>query len=175
MLRKLRHGYIWKRIFFERFTEPLHLNLLGLFVFFFGTFRLKVLFDLVLRPHNAYAILKAADDAKKLGIKTISLIEFGVSSGTGLMNMTRIAKKVSKLTGVRINLYGFDTGEGMPPPVDYRDHPDIYQVGDDAMPVQMVTDNLDDNVRLILGNVSDTVADFIAHLPEDEPIGYIVF
>ena len=131
--RKLLAPYIWKRIFHERLTEPLHLNCLSLGVAAFGTFRRKVDFDLVIRPHNAYSLLKAADIAKHAGLSEITALEFGVATGAGLMNMARIAGKVESETGVRIKLVGFDTGTGMPPPLDYRDHPENYKAGDFPM------------------------------------------
>jgi hypothetical protein len=28
-----------------------------------------------------------------------------------------------------VSVVGFDSGVGMPPPLDYRDHPDLYQQG----------------------------------------------
>jgi hypothetical protein len=53
MWRKLRMRRIWWRMFLERGTEPLHLNLLSLLVAAVGGFRMKVEFDLVLRQHHA--------------------------------------------------------------------------------------------------------------------------
>ena len=70
LLRKLLQPRIWGRIMTERLCEPLHLNVISLFVALFGTFRAKVWFDLILRPHNAYALLKVADQAKALGLIT---------------------------------------------------------------------------------------------------------
>src|SRR5689334_17227289 len=93
-LKKLGRSYIWKRIFYERFTEPLHLNVLALFVALFGSFRLKVSYDLIVRHHHAFSILKCADQAKRLRIETVTLIEFGVAAGAGLVNMAKVAERV---------------------------------------------------------------------------------
>src|SRR5688572_3833960 len=133
VLAKLRRGHVWRRVFLERLTEPLHLNLLSLFVAAFGSLRAKVDHDLLVRPHNAFAILRAAEYALGLGIRTVTLIEFGVARGAGLMNMAKIASRVTKATGVEFQLYGFDTGSGMPASTDYRDHPDLYAPGDFRM------------------------------------------
>lgn len=174
-LKKLRHGRIWKRVFVERLTEPLHLNLLSLPVYVFGTFRAKVAFDLVLRQHNAYAILKCADLASRQGLDTVTIIEFGVGSGVGLMNMAEIAGKVTRTTGVGFRIYGFDTGTGMPKPVDYRDHPDLYQRGDFSMDREVLQRALPDNVELILGDAADTVTGFLEGIAPRAPIGYVAF
>jgi hypothetical protein len=68
----------------------------------FGSYRAKIDFDLILRQHNAYGILRAADEARKLGLQSVTLIEFGVAAGAGLINMCKIAEKVSSITGIDI-------------------------------------------------------------------------
>ena len=60
-LKKLFHAYIWKRLFYERLSEPLHLNIISFFVLLFGSYRMKCDFDLVLRSQHAYSLYKAAD------------------------------------------------------------------------------------------------------------------
>lgn len=165
---------IWKRIFFERLTEPLHLNLLAVAVGMFGSFRQKVSFDLVIRHHVAYGLLKAADLAKSHRITEITAIELGVASGAGLMNMAKIARKVEEATGVKIHLAGFDTGKGMPPARDYRDHPEYYGEGDFPINCERLRSALPQDVELVLGELKDTVPAWMAHTLENRPIGYVV-
>ena len=98
-LKKLKNLYIWKRIFVERLSEPIHLNILSLFVYVFGSFRQKIDFDLVLRSQHAYPLLKAADHAVSNGKKRVTVIEFGVANGAGLFNIQVIAKKITKILG----------------------------------------------------------------------------
>lgn len=174
LFKKLSQPHIWERLFYERLTEPLHLNAMALGVAAFGSFRAKVKWDLVVRQNNAYAILKAGDAARALGIKTVSLAEFGVATGSGLMNMAEIARKVTEETGVEFKLYGFDTGEGMPPARDYRDHPDMYGSGDFKMDVDRLKAKLPNNCHLKLGPVAETVGAFLKSLPDSEPLGYAV-
>src|SRR5690606_30770495 len=112
-LKKLRNRYIWERIFYERVTEPLHLNLMSLGVAAFGSFRAKVAFDLILRQQHAYAILACADLAREMDIHEVSLVEFGVAAGAGMLNICELAKRVTRETGVRFRIFGFDTGKGM--------------------------------------------------------------
>jgi hypothetical protein len=172
---KLRDRRIWKRIFLERLTEPLHLNLISLFVAVFGNWRSKCAFDLILRPHNAYAILDAADRCKALGAPKMAICEFGVASGAGLMNMALISEKVSKLTGVDIRVFGFDTGQGLPSPVDYRDHPELYSSGDYKMDVAKLKSKLSANTTLVLGPICETMAGFLSTIEEEGyAIGYVV-
>jgi hypothetical protein len=175
LLGKLRHRYIWRRIFYERLTEPLHLNVLSLFVALFGSWKTKVGFDLILRPHNAYGILDAAEHCRRRGIRKMAACEFGVATGAGLMNMAYIARKVAEITGVEITVFGFDTGSGMPKPVDYRDHPEMYSSGDFRMDVPVLRSRLPENAKLHLGLVRETIPDFLERMEkEGYTIGYVV-
>jgi hypothetical protein len=47
----------------------------------------------------------------------------------GLLSLERIAEHAEKLIGIEIELYGFDTGYGMPKPQDYRDCPNLWLDG----------------------------------------------
>jgi hypothetical protein len=174
VLKKLTNKRIWQRLLRERFNEPLHLNFLSLLVWLFGSYRAKIDHDLIVRHHNAFSILRCADHATRLGIKTVSLIEFGVAAGAGLINMTHIARRVSEMTGIQFKIYGFDTGSGMPPPHDYRDHPDMYQSGDFPMDVDRLRNALPSGTQLVIGDVEDTVPRFLAQLNPAEPLGYVV-
>ena len=117
-LSKLTKPYILKRIFIERLTEPLHLNLISLAVAIAGSTRAKIAFDLITRQHLAFGLLQVADDAREHGIKKVTAVEFGVASGAGLFNMCDIAKRVPTATGVEFAIAGFDSGKGMPPARD---------------------------------------------------------
>lgn len=172
-LKKLTNRYIWKRIFYERLTEPIHLNALSLVVALIGSFRLKVAFDLVLRSHTAYSMLKCADLAKKIGIQRVTVIEFGVAAGAGLLNMCAIGRRVTEATGVALDIYGFDTGAGMPPPRSYKDHPELYQAGDFPMDVDVLRSRLPVNARLVIGPISETVPPFLASVDLTCPIGFV--
>jgi hypothetical protein len=159
----------------ERLTEPLHLNLCALGVAAFGSLRQRVNFDLLLRQHNAYSILSAADRALYYGMKSITVIEFGVAAGAGLINMCQLAARVSKATGVEIKVIGFDSGSGMPPPQGFRDHPELYQEGDFPMDFESLRAKLPPNGELILGRLQDTVAEFRdQRLTAAAPLAYVV-
>ena len=170
---KLRQEHVWKRVLMERMTEPLHLNAVAVFVWLFGSFRAKVAFDLVLRHHHAYGILKAADQANALGLKRLTLLEFGVAAGTGLLNMAAVAARVTSATGVEFEIYGFDTGQGMPPPRSFRDHPELFQAGDFVMDVDRLQARLPSNVHLVLGDISSTSRQFRDSLEPSAPVGFV--
>lgn len=156
--KKLLLGRIWKRIYVERLGEPLIYNIASLFVMLFGSTRSKIDYDCVPRHGYAYSIQAAADHAKYYGIKRLTLIEFGVAAGAGLMNMCWIAERITKETGVEFDIVGFDSGEGMPPPRDYRDHPEYYLTGD-----YPVTDKaallkaLPSNAKIYYGPIEQTL------------------
>ena len=85
------------------------------------------------RPQYGYCMSVAATLAKRLGHKTISVIEFGVAGGNGLVSAERHAKEISREHGIEFQIYGFDGGVGLPPPEDYRDLPNLWQPGFYAM------------------------------------------
>lgn len=75
MLKKLTRKEKIDRIFYERLTEPIHLNILSIFVALFGSYSQKIEFDLVIRQKNAFGLVKAAQFAKELGLESITAIE----------------------------------------------------------------------------------------------------
>lgn len=174
ILSKLGDRRIWERLLRERLSEPLHLNVLSLPIALMGSFRAKVYFDLIVRQQHAYGLLAAADQAKAQGLSAVTVIEFGVANGAGLLNICEIASKVTKATGVRFNIAGFDTGRGMPPPIDYRDHPEFYQAGWFPMEApERLRGALPPNAELIIGDIAETVPAFLERVPLDAPIGFV--
>lgn len=173
--QKLRERHIWERIARERLAEPLHLNIASLFVAMFGSLRSKIYFDLVPRQANAFALLTAADQARKRGVSRVTVIEFGVANGAGLLNLSGVASRITKETGVEFSVVGFDTGTGMPPPRDYRDHPEFYRQGD--FPMQRPDElraRLPAGADLVVGDIAETVPAFVAKLTPDAPLAYVV-
>jgi hypothetical protein len=59
-------------------------------------------------------VLYAADQARREGHTVIAVIEFGVAEGRGLLALEAHAAAVERVTGIRIHVYGFDSGGGMP-------------------------------------------------------------
>jgi hypothetical protein len=110
--------------------------------------------------------------AARLSIPEISAIEFGVGYGSGLLAMERIAAEVSASTGVTISVFGFDSGKGLPEPVDYRDLPHLWAPSDYRMNEDELRKMLE-RATLVIGDVADTVPQFIAL--GHAPIGFAAF
>lgn len=163
-----------KKIMYERLTEPLHINIISIFVALFGSFKSKVEFDLVIRQQNAFCLYKAAEFAKWMGFKSVTAIEFGVASGDGLLNICQIAEKITEETGINFNIFGFDSPTGMPAPKDFRDMPELFQEACFA-PVDRdkLIQILPDNAKLILGNIEETIPKFLETVSPESPIGFV--
>jgi hypothetical protein len=174
LIRKLRDPHKFERIAKERLTEPIHLNLLSLFVALFGTYRMKVEFDVIVRQQFAFSLLKAADEAARSGLRSVTVIEFGVAAGAGLLNICEISREITKETGVDFRIVGFDSGTGMPPPRDYRDQPEYFAEGHFPMPQQSeLVRALPPNAELILGPIEQNVTAFLSTVTERSPIGFV--
>jgi len=129
--------------------------------------------DAVVRPQYAYCIIEAAKMAIDLGLKKISIIEFGVAGGNGLINIEYHVKEIEKEFGIHCEIYGFDSGVGMPASNDYRDilytwGEGFYKMDRDALEQQLIT------AKLIIGNINDTVISFYKNY-SPAPIGCIFF
>lgn len=115
--------------------------------------------EILQRPHYAYCVYHSAILAKKLGYERISILEFGVAGGNGLVNLEYHAEQVSNLVGINIEIYGFDTGEGLPKPIDYRDLPYHWQESFFKMDIPALKARIK-NATLILGDVRETIQNF---------------
>lgn len=128
-------------------------------------------YDAMERPHYGYGVQQAARQAKAFGIKRISVMEFGVAGGAGLRLLEQVAEEVEREEGVEIEVYGFDTGKGMPAPTDPRDLPFVWTTGQFRMPVKQVQASLK-RAKLILGDVKLTVPRFL-YRNYLAPIGFV--
>jgi hypothetical protein len=134
--------------------------------------RIKAHWDAVPRPHYLHGVLVAAEQAKRQGITDISVIEFGVARGAGLLELQAMADSVEKHIGTRIHVFGFDTGRGLPESTgDFRDHPETWITGDFPMDEASLRSRLGPKTSLVIGNIADTVPQFVR---ESHPhIGFI--
>ena len=130
-------------------------------------------YDAFIYPNYAYGTYHAALQAKQLGMSSISVIEFGVAGGRGLVNLEKISFEIEKLTGINIDVYGFDTAMGMPESSDYRDLPYIWQKGFFRMDFEKLKNSLK-KAKLVIGDVKETIKDFTDKY-NPSPIGFISF
>ena len=112
------------------------------------------------RSHYAYCCYQGAMLAKRLKIKKISVIEFGCAGGAGLLAIENITKKVEKITGVEFEIFGFDSGIGLPKPLDYRDLPHIWKEGFFKIDKEKIDKHLKKS-KIIFGDVNETIECFI--------------
>lgn len=124
-------------------------------------------------PHYGYALYNAAKLAKRLGHNHISTMEFGVAGGNGLIALEERAKEIEKELSIKIDVYGFDSAQGLPQPIDYRDIPFYWKPAFFKMDVQKLQQRLS-RAKLILGDVHDTLNTFIAD-QHPAPIAAIMF
>ena len=80
------------------------------------------------------------------------MIEFGVASGAGLLELERICEYVEKDYDIELHVYGFDTGTGLPRSDDYRDAPWKWGEGWYEMDVDKLNRQLK-RAKLVIGNV----------------------
>ena len=119
-----------------------------------------------------WAGIQASNLAKNLGFDRVSFIEFGVAGGNGLLNLERLAEKLEVIFGIRINVYGFDSGTGLPRPQDYRDFPNLlsekyFPMNIDTLKKQLI------KAQLFLGPVEKTVSSFLETKPP--PVAFVSF
>lgn len=99
-------------------------------------------------------------------------MEFGVAGGKGLLELESIGKLVSDHFGIAISVFGFDTGEGMPEPVDYRDLPHVWARGYYKMDAERLQARLG-STRLVLGDIAETLGEVFSTLTY--PVGFVAF
>ena len=126
----------------------------------------------VQRLNYAWGVLQSANLAKNLGISRISVIELGVAGGNGLVDLEKVAEKVENVLGIEIDVYGFDSGSGLPKPQDYRDLPNLWSEGYFPMNQENLQKRLK-KARILLGLVEDTIQQFINSAPS--PVAFIAF
>jgi hypothetical protein len=138
-----------------------------------ASLREKIHWEALPRTHFGYGLHSAAVQAKALGIDRITAIEFGCAGGNGLLELENLSTALLRELGVAVDVYGFDIGEGLPIPVDYRDLPYAWKSGQFEMDVDKLRARLS-TARLIIGDVKDTVPEFRSR-GDIAPIGFISF
>jgi hypothetical protein len=124
------------------------------------------------RPAYLWGSLHGAFLARSLGIGAISLIEYGVAGGKGLLDLDEIGLAISFSLGLETMVFGFDRGQGLPISVDVRDCPNLFSPGDYPMDVELLRPRLQ-RAELILGDVADTIGPFLGRRPP--PVAFASF
>jgi hypothetical protein len=124
------------------------------------------------RPHYVLSLAYGVMQAIHCGYDEITAIEFGVGRGGGLLDLCKAAQFFTDELGLKISVLGFDNATGLPPPVDYRDHPEIWQRGQYKLPnAEQLSLDLPPFARLVVGDIQETIAD----LPKlmSAPLGFV--
>jgi hypothetical protein len=124
-----------------------------------GNYEQRLGIAAVERPWYGYIVYQGAALAKRLGYQRVSVLEFGVAGGNGLLNLEHHAEQASRAHGIAIDIYGFDTAQGLPEPVDYRDLPYHWKRGFYGMDLAKMQARLT-TARLVLGDITETSQTF---------------
>ena len=156
-------------------TPPFHLVVSKLLKLLPASAETRVRWNIGPRPHYLLGVLKASQQALAEKVSRISVIELGVAGGWGLRYLEQCAREVERETHVIIDVFGFDNGTGLPEFCgDFRDHPDYWRPQDYPMDVGALRRTLAKRTTLVLGNVAQTIPDFVAK-GSFAPIGFIAF
>jgi len=138
-----------------------------------GSMAARVEWGVVPYPHYAYGVYWAAVTASRLKIPRITVAEFGVAGGRGLIALERASEQIERELGVGIDVVGFESGAGMPAAADYRDLPHIWGPGFYVMEVEKLRSRLK-RAELVLGDVATTTRQWIQEKPR-APLGFVSF
>ena len=151
------------RIFIRKIIKTLKL----------GSYKFRYGIKAIKRPHYAYVLYQAAALGKALNHKSISVIEFGVAKGDGLINLEMQAKNISKIFGINIEIYGFDNATGLPTPEDYRDCPYLWSKGSFRMDEKLLRSKLKKFETYTWRYFKTSESFFVKNKPS--PIGAIIY
>ena len=110
-------------------------------------------------PAYGYCVESGAALAKALGYPGITVIEFGVAGGNGLVALEQHASAAERAYGLTIDVVGFDSGIGLPETGDYRDLPYRFSRGFYPMDPDKLRARLK-RAHVELGQISDTLPRF---------------
>lgn len=135
-------------------------------------------FGLVDRPHYAYGVRRATESAARLGLPGVTLVEFGVAGGNGLLALAEHARYYARATGVEVRVVGFDASDGLPPGKDVRDLPYLFGAGFYPMDRARLLARLGGTAEVVIGDVAETVPGYLetnADTLRTHPVGFVSF
>jgi len=151
------NNFIYKlKIFFLRlisYEKPYRVAIVKYLSLKFKTFR----------PHYETILYESAREASKLGYKELSVLELGVSGGNGIIALENYKKNIENAFNMKISVFGFDTGTGMPNSNLKEDALFNWKQGD----YKVNKENLKRKVtsKIYYGLADKTIEDFIKDNP----------
>lgn len=146
------------KIFFLRligYEKPLRVALLKLFSLKYKTFR----------PHYETILLEASLEAKKLGYNEITVLELGVAGGNGILSLEKYSKNIEKKLNLKINIFGFDTGDGLPDSNIREDVPFIWKKGQFKINKEKLEKKI--KSKIYFGDIKETIENFVKTNPKN--------
>jgi len=95
-----------------------------------------------------------------------------VAGGNGLLALERAAAAARELSGTEVEIFGFDTGSGMPAATDPRDAPWLIEPSYFTMDEAALRARLT-SAQLVLGPVAETVPEWAES--DHPPVGFVAF
>ena len=146
-------NFLYKlKIFFLRivgYEKPLRVAFLKYLQVKYKTFK----------PHYDTILLESCKEAKKLGINNVSVFELGVAGGNGIIALEKYKKSIEKYLKIKIDIYGFDTGEGMPETNLKEDLVFVFKPGQFKIDKNLIAKKI--KSKIFYGDIKNTVNDFI--------------
>lgn len=153
-------------VFEHLFAVPYRLNP--------GLLQAIIFNDCFERLNYAYGAILAVEQARRLSLPGVTLIETGVWTGRGLRNLCQWASALRYTFDLDVIVSGFDTGKGLPKCTDWRDHPELWQEGEMVMPdLNLLRSQLPSFCTLEIGDVAETAPRYLQHPTlTSRPIGF---
>lgn len=117
------------------------------------------------RPHYETVLYESCIEAKKLGYTEISVLELGVAGGNGIISLENYKKKVERFLNIKITIYGFDSGKGLPEAESYKDLPFIWKKEFFKVDKNQLAKRI--NSKIIYGDIKNTVDEFVNLSPKN--------
>ncbi len=117
------------------------------------------------RPHYETILLESVIEAKKLGYDNITVLELGVAGGNGIISLEKYKKKIEKLTDIKINIFGFDLGEGLPEVNNKFDLPFFWKKGQYKVDKAKLGSSI--SSKVFYGDIEKTIEEFSKTNPKN--------
>jgi hypothetical protein len=117
------------------------------------------------RPHYETIMYESCIEAKKLGYNEVSILELGVAGGNGIIALEKYKNKIEKFLNIKITIYGFDSGEGMPQTKLYQDLKYIWKPGFFKVNRKLLEEKI--KSKIFYGNIENTVDQFLDFSPKN--------
>ena len=111
------------------------------------------------RPHYETVLYESCKVAKKLGHDDLCVLELGVADGNGILSLIKYKRIIENELNVKIKVYGFDLGSGLPEIKKKEDLPFFWKQGDYKSEGFEKLNNIKD-VKIYQGDIKNTILDF---------------